>query len=64
MLIEMAQSFCAQVSDSTDYYRRQELIAIFARVQGLQTVAAHVADQLMEENRGFRSRWLRVLQNG
>lgn len=64
MLIEMAQSFCAQVSDSTDYYRRQEFIAIFARVQGLQTVAAHVADQLMEENRGFRSRWLKVLQNG
>jgi serine/threonine protein kinase len=64
MLIDMAQSFGAQVSDSTDYYRRQELIAIFARVQGLQTVAAHVADQLMEENRGFRSRWLKVLQNG
>ena len=41
-----------------------ELIAIFARVQGLQTVASHVAEQLMEENRSFRSRWLRVLQNG
>ena len=60
----MAKSFAGQVSDSTNYYRRQELSAIFARVQGLQTVAAHVADQLMEENRGFRSRWLKVLQNG
>lgn len=64
MLLEMAQSFCSQISDSTDYYRRQELIAIFARVEGQQAIATTVANQLMDENRSFRVRWLKVLQSG
>lgn len=64
MLIEMAQTFLKDISDSTDFYRREELIAIFARVQGRQAIANEVAGQLMDENRGFRSRWLKVLQSG
>lgn len=64
MLVDMAQFFAGQVSDSTDWYRRQELIAIFARVEGQQAIANTVAGQLMEENRPFRARWLKILQSG
>lgn len=64
MLIDMAQFFCSQISDSTDYYRRQELIAIFARIEGQQAIANTVASQLMDENRPFRVRWLKILQSG
>lgn len=64
MLIEMAQSFLKTISDSTDYWRRQELIAIFARLQGRQQIANEVATQLMDDFRPFRQRWLRVLQSG
>ena len=60
-LVEIAQSRVAEVTDSTDYYRRQELIAVFARLNGLQAVSAAVAASLMEENRDFRMRWLKVL---
>ncbi len=63
-LISIAQDQCATVSDSTEYYLRQEEIARFARVQGLTTVSSNVAAQLMDENRGFRSRWLALLQSG
>jgi hypothetical protein len=62
-LIQMAQAFCSQVTDSTDYYRRQELMAAFARVEG-SSDAATMAAQLMEENRDFRNRWMQVLQGG
>jgi len=62
-LIDMAHAFCAQITDSTDYYRRQELMAAFARVQGLED-AATIAAQLMEENREFRTRWMQVLLGG
>ena len=62
-LIQMAQAFCSQVTDSTYYYRRQELIAAFARVEG-SSDAATMAAQLMEENRDFRNRWMQVLQGG
>ncbi len=59
-LIDASQHFAAQITDSTDYYRRQELIAAFARVAGLPNLSATVAAQLMEENRSFRSRWMKV----
>jgi hypothetical protein len=62
-LIDMAQAFCAQVTDSTEYYRRQELTAAFARIQGSHD-ASTIAAQLMEENREFRTRWMQVLQGG
>jgi tetratricopeptide (TPR) repeat protein len=62
-LIDMAQAFCALVTDSTEYYRRQELMAAFARIQGSHD-AATIAAQLMEENREFRNRWMQVLQGG
>lgn len=61
-LLEAAQFFAAQTTDSTDYYLRQERIAVFARVTGLHNLSATVAAQLMEENRGFRSRWMKVVQ--
>lgn len=62
-LLDMANAFCAQITDSTDYYRRHELMAAFARVEGLHD-AATIAAQLMEENREFRNRWMQVLQGG
>ena len=55
---------CSTISDSTDYYRRQELIAIFAKMQGLDQISSLVATQLSEENRAFRLRWTRVGQSG
>ncbi len=60
-LVEIAQARAAEVTDSTDYYRRQEMLAVFARLNGLQALSAAVAATLMEENRGFRMRWLKVL---
>ena len=33
-----------------------------ARVAGLSSLSATVAAQLMEENRAFRQRWLKVAQ--
>ncbi|MEN3941840.1 serine/threonine-protein kinase [Prosthecobacter sp. SYSU 5D2] len=61
-LLAAAQHFAEQVTDSTDYYQRQERIAVFARVTGLHSLSATVAAQLMEENRSFRSRWMKVVQ--
>ncbi len=63
-LVAVAQSMCSDISDSTDYYRRQELIAVFAKMQGLDQIATLVASQLGEENRPFRQRWARVVQSG
>jgi len=60
-LVEMANAFTAEVTDSTDHYRRLELTAVFARVAGLNSVSAMIAAPLMEENRAFRMRWLKVL---
>ena len=59
-LLDAAQFFASQTTDSQDYYQRQEQIAAFARVAGLQSFSATVAAQLMEENRSFRSRWMKV----
>ena len=60
-LVKMAQSYCASISDTTDLQRRQELIAIFARMEGLTDVASTVAKDLMDECRPFRMRWMKVL---
>ena len=60
-LVEMAQKYTAEVTDSTEYYQRRERIAVFARVAGLQDLSSTLAAELMEENRSFRQRWLRVL---
>ena len=59
-LLDAAQFFTSQTTDSQDFYQRQEQIAAFARVAGLQSFSATVAAQLMEENRSFRSRWMKV----
>lgn len=63
-LLEIAGKINETISDSTDYYRRQELIAAFAKVSGQEDLAASVSTALMEENRGFRMRWMKVLQGG
>ncbi len=63
-LVEIAQAFSAEVTDSTDYYRRQEVIASFARLNGLTQLSATIAAQLMEENRSFRTRWMKVMEAG
>jgi len=62
--IEIAQAFAAQTTDSTEYYRRQEIIAAFARLNGLTQLSTTIAAQLMEENRPFRSRWMKVMEAG
>lgn len=61
-LLAAAQYFADQTTDSTDYYQRMERIAVFARLTGLHNLSATVATQLMTENRGFRSRWMKVVQ--
>ena len=48
----------------TDYYHRQELVAVFARAAGLDQLSTTLAAQLMEENRPFRSRWMKVMEAG
>jgi serine/threonine protein kinase len=63
-LVNIAQSMCANISDSTDYYRRQELIVVFAKLEGLDQIATLLASQLGEENRAFRQRWARIAQGG
>lgn len=61
-LLDAAQHFAGLTTDSTEYYLRQEEIAAFARAAGLPGLSATVAAQLMEENRSFRQRWLKVAQ--
>ncbi|MFM2166636.1 MAG: hypothetical protein RIS79_1007 [Verrucomicrobiota bacterium] len=63
-LIEMAQGFTMQITDSNDYYHRLELAATFARSAGLDRLSITLAAQLMEENRPFRSRWMKVMEAG
>jgi hypothetical protein len=63
-LVEIAQSFGSQITDSTDYYRRQEIIAAFARLNGLTQLSATIAAQLMEENRSFRISLDEVMEAG
>lgn len=63
-LVAMAETFCKQVTDSTDYFRRMELIAAFAQAEDLRDISRPIAAQLMEDNRGFRARWMQVLQGG
>jgi len=63
-LVEIAQALGAQITDSTEYYRRQESIAAFARLNGLAQLSATIAAQLMEENRTFRTRWMKVMEAG
>lgn len=59
-LLNAAQFYADKTTDSTEFYERQERIAAFARVAGLPSLSAAVAAQLMEENRSFRSRWMKV----
>ncbi|MBL9130325.1 MAG: protein kinase [Verrucomicrobiaceae bacterium] len=63
-LVEIAQSFTAQVTDSTEYYHRQGLAAFFARASGLVQFSDTLAAQLMEENRPFRARWTKITEAG
>jgi tRNA A-37 threonylcarbamoyl transferase component Bud32 len=63
-LVEVAQSLGTQVTDSTDYYRRQENTAAFARLNGLTQLSTTIAAQLMEENSSFRMRWMKVMAAG
>ena len=63
-LVEIAQSLGTQVTDSTDYYRRQETTAAFARLTGLTQLSTTIAAQLMEENSSFRMRWMKVMAAG
>ncbi len=63
-LLDMAKTLEQGITDSTDYYRREELMATFAKITGLEDRSAAIATQLMEENRAFRARWIKVLQGG
>jgi serine/threonine protein kinase len=64
-LLQIAQDMLTSITDSTEYYRRAELCAVFAHQQGLRDEPYRSqAQQLMREHRGFASRWLQVLQGG
>ncbi|WP_395737747.1 serine/threonine-protein kinase [Prosthecobacter sp.] len=63
-LVEIAQSLIAQVTDSTDYYRRLESTAAFARLNGLTQLSTTIAAQLREENASFNMRWMKVMAAG
>ncbi len=63
-LVSIAQHFITTTTDSTEHYRRQELCAAFARAAGLTELSTTLAAQLMEENRPFRSRWMKVMEAG
>ncbi len=63
-LVEIAQALGTQVTDSTEYYRRQENTAAFARLNGLMQLSTTIAAQLMEENSSFRTRWMKVMAAG
>lgn len=63
-LVDLAQYFASKIEDSTEYYRRQEMIAVFAKLYGLEQVANRVAGSLMEENHEFRQRWALAEQTG
>ncbi len=63
-LVEIAQALGTQTTDSTDYYRRQENSAAFARLNGLTQLSSTIAAQLMEENSSFRMRWMKVMAAG
>ncbi|CAN5899836.1 hypothetical protein BH11VER1_BH11VER1_41450 [soil metagenome] len=63
-LINMAQFYCDGVTDSTDFYRREELIVVFAKIQGIEPYVATLTSQLLEENRDFRLRWAQVELSG
>ena len=61
-LIEMARSYCEEVSDTTERFHREELIILFATIEKVSDAAANLLGPLMDENPEFRSRWLRVQQ--
>ncbi|WP_395752061.1 serine/threonine-protein kinase [Prosthecobacter sp.] len=63
-LVEIAQSLVAQVTDSTEYYRRLESAAAFARLNGLTQLSTTIAAQLREENASFLMRWMKVMAAG
>jgi tRNA A-37 threonylcarbamoyl transferase component Bud32 len=60
-LIDIATAFTNLVTDSADYYQRLEQTACFARITDLPSISSALAASLMEENRAFRTRWLKAL---
>ena len=60
----MAQNYLAKITDSDDYFRRKEQLAVFARLEGLHAESDIVAKELITENRACRLRWLRIMQGG
>jgi tetratricopeptide (TPR) repeat protein len=64
MLLEMAEDLEKPLTDSTECYRREELMVAFAKLTGQEDAATNLAAVLMEENREFRSRWMKVLLGG
>jgi len=64
MLLEIAEDLERPLTDSTECYRREELMVAFAKLTGQEDVATNLASVLMEENREFRSRWMKVLLGG
>jgi tetratricopeptide (TPR) repeat protein len=62
-LFDVGQTFFQQTRDSTESFRRQELLILFAHIHGLSSQAAEQAEHLSRDHVGFRSRWLKVLQS-
>lgn len=59
-LVEMAVSIADRTPDSNEHYRRRELIAAFVHLT-MPEPAGEYIDDLMEENRPFRERWIRAM---
>ena len=64
MLLEIAGDLERPLKDSTECYRREELMVAFAKLTGQEDAATSLASVLMEENREFRARWMKVLLGG
>jgi len=63
VLLSLGWYFIGQIRDSTDYYRRLELMVAFAERTHQEKYTKTLSSQLMEENRAFRVRWMRVIES-
>ena len=64
LVIGIAVVFVNSLTSSRMKTVRQENTAAFARLNGLAQLSATIAAQLMEENRSFRTRWMKVMEAG
>ena len=59
-LLQIAMRIANLTRDSNQHYRRRELLVAFAHLT-LPEASETYAQELMQENRAFRERWIRVM---